>query len=589
MCISISAPKIIRVIFALLLANLISGVLVSCLAQSRPSTPVPNPALKFSKRVTANITPEAWLGERLFQETRFAQYFASHSNGDVNRPLAQGDPVVARVLNPRAGVTYPSPFAGKSMNCRSCHFVDEFSTFIGGTNRTYADFLPRTPIPYRGDGRTVTTRNARDMVDNFTIRHTDTLLQGDGEFASPESLALTGLTGRHFGWLPQEHSEAVRHVAKVIREDDGQDELGKQYGGSYAKLLLGTAPDLPDRFRLSSNFRLDVTTATDRQILDELARLIGVFLKSLQFEHTPNGVHTGSAYDMFLAKNGLPALPAQGETDVEYSQRLLQKLEQLQNPRFVLPYERWLRFHPHVLEFGEQELAGLKIFLRQGSISPQKLATPSADRAQAPLSSVSHAGNCFACHPAPDFTDVRFHNTGAAQEEYDSQHGAGSFARLPVPSYAERSLHPDQYVLATPSHPHAASVFASLPTASHPLATDLGMWNIYANPDFPEVQGKMSSLLCGARLCDPNVQLPRTIGLFRTPTLRDLGHSWPYLHTGRMATVEDVLHFYMRMSGLARAGELRNGDPELRRISLDEQDIVALTAFLSALDEDYDN
>jgi hypothetical protein len=56
-----------------------------------------------------------------------------------------------------------------------------------------------------------------------------------------------------------------------------------------------------------------------------------------------------------------------------------------------------------------------------------------------------------------------------------------------------------------------------------------------------------------------------------------------------MATVEDVLHFYLRMSGLARDGKLRNGDIELARISLDEQDIAALAAFLRSLDEDYDN
>jgi cytochrome c peroxidase len=158
-----------------------------------------------------------------------------------------------------------------------------------------------------------------------------------------------------------------------------------------------------------------------------------------------------------------------------------------------------------------------------------------------------------------------------------------------VPSYAERSRHLNRYLPATLSHPHATGVFRSLPAMSNPSATDLGMWNIFANPDYPKVQSEMRRLLCGTRPCDPNVQLPRTIALFRTPSLRDLGHSWPYLHTGRLATVEDVLHYYVRMSGLARAGQLRNGDPELARISLDEQDIAALAAFLRSLDEDYND
>jgi hypothetical protein len=107
--------------------------------------------------------------------------------------------------------------------------------------------------------------------------------------------------------------------------------------------MLGFS-DVPDMFRLSNDCRIDVKTASDQQVVDEVARLIGVFLKSLQFEHTPEGIHSGSAYDMFLAKNNLPFLPVRGETDLEYSQHLLRELEHLQNPRFVLPYERGYAF-----------------------------------------------------------------------------------------------------------------------------------------------------------------------------------------------------------------------------------------------------
>ena len=41
-----------------------------------------------------------------------------------NAALASGDPVVATTLNPAGDM--PGPFAGKSTNCRSCHFVTEF-------------------------------------------------------------------------------------------------------------------------------------------------------------------------------------------------------------------------------------------------------------------------------------------------------------------------------------------------------------------------------------------------------------------------------------------------------------------------------
>ena len=365
-----TASKIARVINAYVLASFVSGLLALGVAQLQPPIPA-RPAVRKVDKKGSKDTPETLLGERLFLETRFAQYFAAHSNGDMNRPLAQGDPLVAKVRNPSAGVLYPSPFAGKSINCRSCHFVDEFSSLIAGTNRTYADFLPRTPIPERGDGQSVTVRNSRNLVDVFLPQHNGVLLHDDGEFPNAVTLVESTLTGRDFGWLPGEKSKALHHIAKVIREDDGRDVLGQTYGGSYAKLMLGTASDLPDQFRLASDFRIDVRTATDRQILNEISRLVEAYLNSLRLEHTAEGVHSGSAYDMFLAKNGLPAQPAQGESDEAYSQRLLQNLEKLQNPRFVLPYERWLRFHPHVLEFGKPELEGLKIFLRQGDLSSQ--------------------------------------------------------------------------------------------------------------------------------------------------------------------------------------------------------------------------
>ncbi len=369
-----SASKLTHRVFLLcIIAALISAPLELCMGQLQPPIPT-HPTQRKVERKRIRDTPETLLGERLFLEARFAQFFAAHSEGDINRPLTQGDPLVAQFTNPRAAVPYPSPFAGKSINCRSCHLVDEFSSLIAGTNRTYADFLPRTPIPARGDGQTLTARNSRNIVDVLLPQYTAILLHGDGEFSSATTLVESTLTGRDFGWLPSEHRQAIHHIAQIIRTDDGRDALGRQYGGSYAKLMLATAPDLPEQFRLAVDFRIDVSTATDQQILHEIARIIAAYLSSLQFERTPGGIHSGSAYDMFLAKNDLPATPDPGETDAEYSQRLLQQLAQLQKPRFVLPYERWLRFHPHVLQFREQELAGLKLFLRLGTPPPQQLS-----------------------------------------------------------------------------------------------------------------------------------------------------------------------------------------------------------------------
>ena len=60
------------------------------------------------------------LGERLFLETRFAQYFAAHSNGEVNQPLAQGDPTLPRsVIRAQVSLTHRLLPASRSTAARA--------------------------------------------------------------------------------------------------------------------------------------------------------------------------------------------------------------------------------------------------------------------------------------------------------------------------------------------------------------------------------------------------------------------------------------------------------------------------------------
>jgi cytochrome c peroxidase len=82
--------------------------------------------------------------------------------------------------------------------------------------------------------------------------------------------------------------------------------------------------------------------------------------------------------------------------------------------------------------------------------------------------------------------------------------------------------------------------------------------------------------------------LPLSVGLFKTPTLRDLGQSPPYFHDGSRDTLEDALQHYRDASDAARAGHLRNGAPELANVVLSTDDVAALVDFLRALDEDYE-
>jgi cytochrome c peroxidase len=72
--------------------------------------------------------------------------------------------------------------------------------------------------------------------------------------------------------------------------------------------------------------------------------------------------------------------------------------------------------------------------------------------------------------------------------------------------------------------------------------------------------------------------LPRNQGAFKTPTLRDVVLSAPYMHDGSMGTLEQVVAFYD--SG-GRANPML--DPEIKPLGLTKQERSDLVAFLRAL------
>lgn len=519
---------------------------------------------------------EVTIGERLFLEMRFAQFFAAHPGGDVNAPLPAGDPVLDTTATPAGSL--PGPFAGASMNCRACHLVDEHGSTPGAGNRTYADFARRSPLPEREDGLTVTPRNSPPLV-NATLDRKNFLLHFDGEFATLEDLVRETLLGRNFGWLPNERRQALRHIAKVIRHDDGTGELAQEFGGAYRVVLKGTDPSIVPELRLPKRFRIDVRRATDRQILDAVARLVGAYVESLIFIQDEAGEFDGSPYDVFLRKNGLPRAPDRDESDREYTERLAALIERLGQPQWVGAGDGSFALHDQAFAFGPTELAGLKTFLR----GPRHLPLRSQDLTSGGI------GNCAACHPAPRFTDFEFHNTGAAQNEYDAIHGAGAFFALFIPDLRTRNRSPETWLPPSPAHPQARGPFLSVPAADRPGETDLGLWNVFANPAHPRPQARLRRILCDDDdRCRRAALLEEAIARFKTPGLRDLGHSGPYLHTGQADTLEQVVGLYGRFAALARAGTMRNPAPQLAGIALVPDDVRALAAFLRALNEDYE-
>ncbi len=530
-------------------------------------------ATAATRRLSA-ASPAVRLGDRLFFETRFAQFFFARCNGGVNAKLTEGDPVID-TMPFRAEHALTSPFRGQSTNCRQCHIGDDFLAEEPLAGRTYVDFSRRSPIPRRDDGLTTTPRNAPTMVDLGLPRDVPTLLHFDGEFATAEDLAVETMTGRNFGWLPTERATAVAHIANVIRGDEGVSPRSITYaeGGGipYRVVLLGTDPRIPSSAQISREYRIDVATATDEQIVAAVAKLMHAYMDSLRFGTSNTGRETPSPYDVFLRKNALPAAPQRGESSRAYARRLLRSLQTRKDLEWVTDDDGELELHEQAFRFGPDELRGLKVFLTEGG----------AGRAS--------AGNCVACHTPPRFTDHRFHNDGAAQAEYDRVFGAGAFAKLKIPALRERNARFDDYLPPSPEHPRATGRFRAAPVADVPGRTDLGVWNVLGNPDMPKPQAALTRVLCAqvGAPCDAASLLPSTVARFKTPSVRDLGQSGPYLHSGSLDTIEDVLRFYVAMSGAARAGKVRNADPELGRIRIAARDVAPLAAFLRSLNEDY--
>ena len=209
-----------------------------------------------SGSASSEIAPdsaEARLGERLFFESRFAQYFFSHSADDFNASLPEGDPLVNE-MEVAGGQPLPGPFRGQAMNCRQCHLGDDYIAVRPLAGRTYVDFSRRSRLPPRTDGLTRTPRNSPSMVDLGFAREVPALFHFDGEFADLDALILDTLTGRNLGWLPEERSRARAHAARIVRDDDGFSPHRVRYrsdaGIPYRVALAGRDPDIPESLRI---------------------------------------------------------------------------------------------------------------------------------------------------------------------------------------------------------------------------------------------------------------------------------------------------------------------------------------------------
>ena len=284
----------------------------------------------------AESTPaEDSIGERLFLDTRFAQFFATHMTG-VNQPLPSGDPAVDLVFTLTG--TLPGPFAGQSINCRSCHFVTEFQGVSGAGNRTYADFTTRSPLPRALSGFDHTPRNSMQMVGSLQPHSGPTFLHFDGEFASPDrsgrshadrpQLWLGGRSARSGGGPHRQHHSRRRWFRSAGQRPHLRLFLRQIV--SWARI-----PGIPSDVLIPAADRIDVNKASDQQIVALVAKCISTYMGDLLFQQDEFGRFIGSPYDVFLRINHLPVQPNAGESVPQYNQRLAKILDGLTSPTFV--------------------------------------------------------------------------------------------------------------------------------------------------------------------------------------------------------------------------------------------------------------
>jgi len=150
----------------------------------------------------------------------------------------------------------------------------------------------------------------------------------------------------------------------------------------------------------------------------------------------------------------------------------------------------------------------------------------------------SGKAGCMACHHmAADYallTDDSFHNTGIGYTGVEVAH-----ADSPVMV----EIAPGQSI------PVSRELIHSI---SEPRPTDLGRFEI---------------------TLDPNDKWR-----FKTPSLRNVALTAPYMHDGSLRTLEEVVRFYNR-GGLPH----ENLDPLIQPLGLTDEEVAALVAFLHSL------
>lgn len=177
--------------------------------------------------------------------------------------------------------------------------------------------------------------------------------------------------------------------------------------------------------------------------------------------------------------------------------------------------------------------------LREGAPEKLEALSPPARRG---LALFIGKGRCRMCHGGPNLSDGEFHGTGIAPLGGGNLTDPARYAAI-------------EKLLADPFN--ALGVFSD------------------------DREGE------AARALETLARGPESWGEFRTPSLRNVALTAPYMHEGQMDTLEDVVHFYSTLEGSAPPGH--HQEQVLKPLNLTDEESADLVHFLRSLtDEDID-
>lgn len=147
--------------------------------------------------------------------------------------------------------------------------------------------------------------------------------------------------------------------------------------------------------------------------------------------------------------------------------------------------------------------------------------------------------NCRLCHSGPLFSDGEFHNLGLPRSRTGAAQDAGRFA-----AWEQLQNNPFR---SSGSYSDAPEGERAQELAHTPRSSEL--W-----------------------------------GAFRTPSLRNVTRTAPYMHRGQFRELRDVVFFYSELEGAEPAGH--HGERVLQNLNLSVLEMDDLLAFLDTLEEE---